>query len=102
MYYMYMYIYIISIYPKGLMASLGVPEDKFAATCVLIDKLEKVIYVCTYVCTYVYVYIYTRMYMDMYTYLCSKTCMHIYIYIYTYMYIAKCVLINKLEKVTTI
>ena len=26
----------------GLMASLGVPEDKFAATCVLVDKLEKV------------------------------------------------------------
>jgi len=26
----------------GLMSSLGVPEDKFAATCVLIDKLEKV------------------------------------------------------------
>ena len=26
----------------GLMASLGVPEDKFAPTCVLVDKLEKV------------------------------------------------------------
>jgi histidyl-tRNA synthetase len=26
----------------GLMAALGVPEDKFAPTCVLIDKLEKV------------------------------------------------------------
>ena len=26
----------------GLMGSLGVPEDKFAPTCVLIDKLEKI------------------------------------------------------------
>jgi histidyl-tRNA synthetase len=26
----------------GLMASLGVPEDKFAPTCVLVDKLEKI------------------------------------------------------------
>jgi histidyl-tRNA synthetase len=26
----------------SLMASFGVPEDKFAATCVLVDKLEKV------------------------------------------------------------
>lgn len=26
----------------GLMARLGVPEDKFAPTCVLVDKLEKV------------------------------------------------------------
>ncbi len=25
-----------------VMTSLGVPDDKFAATCVLIDKLEKV------------------------------------------------------------
>ena len=25
-----------------ILGSLGVPEDKFAATCVLIDKLEKV------------------------------------------------------------
>lgn len=27
---------------SGLMSSLGVTEDKFAATCVLVDKLEKV------------------------------------------------------------
>ena len=25
-----------------MLTSLGVPEDKFAATCVLVDKLEKV------------------------------------------------------------
>lgn len=25
-----------------VMSSLGVPQDKFAATCVLVDKLEKV------------------------------------------------------------